>query len=511
MIDVDALTLARLIRSKEVSPVAVVDAVLARIEALQPTVNAFITVTADEARDTARRAEAAVMRGDPLGPLHGVPFSVKDLVFTKGVRTTMGSLIFADQVPAEDAVPVRRLREAGAVLVGKTTTPEFGHKPFTDSPLFGVTRNPWNLARTPGGSSGGAAAAVASGQAPLALGTDGGGSIRIPAACCGIVGLKPTLGRVPHVHQADLFSTTSYIGPMTRTVAEAAACLDAIVGVDAGDPYSRPEPPDDPRDIAVRGLRIGWLPRVGNRLVDAEVLAACEAAVRHLERAGAHVDTVEENFAALEDAFLVVLQAGLAARVGPHMAAFGDKIARSLRESVERGARWSAVDWANALGQRTAVYRRTQALFQRFDVLVSPTLSRPALAVDHDPFEPITIGGEIADRSAARGIRTTGRSISPATLPSRCRAGGRPMDCRSGCRSSGPGTPIAACWPWPRTSSASARARARCPSDRHSSHTRGGPSCRCRPRDSRCSSASTSTPRRCGRRATPRTPSAPSS
>jgi Asp-tRNA(Asn)/Glu-tRNA(Gln) amidotransferase A subunit family amidase len=150
MIDVDALTLARLIRSKEVSPVAVVDAVLARIEALQPTVNAFITVTADEARDTARRAEAAVMRGERLGPLHGVPFSVKDLVFTKGVRTTMGSLIFADQVPGEDAVPVRRLREAGAVLVGKTTTPEFGHKPFTDSPLFGVTRNPWNLACGPG-------------------------------------------------------------------------------------------------------------------------------------------------------------------------------------------------------------------------------------------------------------------------------------------------------------------------------------------------------------------------
>ena len=396
MIDTDALTLARLIRTKELSPVTVVDTVLARIEALQPTINAFITVTADEAREAARRAEAAVMAGGTLGPFHGVPFSVKDLVFTKGVRTTMGSLIFANQVPGEDAVPVRRLREAGAILVGKTTTPEFGHKPLTDSPLFGATRNPWNLSRTAGGSSGGAAAAVATGQGPLALGTDGGGSIRIPAACCGIVGLKPTLGRVPHVHQADLFSTTSYIGPMTRTVAEAAACLDAIVGFDAGDPYSRPEPPHDPRDTAVRGLRLGWLPRVGNRRVDADVLAACEAAVRHLEGQGAHVDTVEEDFATLEDAFLVVLQAGLAARVGPHMAKFGDKVASSLRESVERGARWSAVDWATALGQRTAVYRRVQALFQRFDFLVSPTLARPALDVDHDAFEPITIGGEAA-------------------------------------------------------------------------------------------------------------------
>ncbi|OGK94859.1 MAG: hypothetical protein A2W08_10785 [Candidatus Rokubacteria bacterium RBG_16_73_20] len=396
MIATDALTLARQIRGKEVSPVAVVDAVLHRIEALQPTVNAFITVTADEAREAARRAEAAVMAGAPLGQLHGVPFSVKDLLFTKGVRTTMGSFIFAEQVPGEDAVPVRRLREAGAILIGKTTTPEFGHKPLTDSPLFGVTRNPWDLSRTPGGSSGGAAAAVASGQGPLALGTDGGGSIRIPAACCGIVGLKPTLGRVPHVHQADLFSTSSYIGPMTRTVADAAACLDAIVGFDPGDPYSRPEPPDDPRGVEVRGLRLGWMPRVGNRLVDGETLAACEAAVRHLEGQGARVETVEEDFAAFEPIFLVFLQGGLAARIGSHMAKFGDRVAKSLRESVERGAGWSAVDWGHALGQRTVVFRRVQALFRRFDVLVSPTLSRPALAADHDPFQPITIGGEAA-------------------------------------------------------------------------------------------------------------------
>ena len=162
MIETDALTLARQIRRKEVSPVAVVDAVLHRIEALQPTVNAFITVTADEAREAARRAEAAVMAGAPLGQLHGVPFSVKDLLFTKGVRTTMGSFIFAEQVPGEDAVPVRRLREAGAILIGKTTTPEFGHKPLTDSPLFGVTRNPWDLSRTPGGSPPPAAASSGS-------------------------------------------------------------------------------------------------------------------------------------------------------------------------------------------------------------------------------------------------------------------------------------------------------------------------------------------------------------
>ena len=396
LIDLDALALARAIRVKEISPVEVVDAVLRRIEALQPTINAFITVSADEARESARRAEAALMAGAPVGPLHGVPFSAKDLLFTKGVRTTMGSVIHADQVPGEDAVAVRRLREAGAILIGKTTTPEFGHKPLTDSPLFGVTRNPWNLARTAGGSSGGAAAAVASGQGPLALGTDGGGSIRIPAACCGIVGLKPTLGRVPHTQQADLFSTVSYVGPMTRTVADAAACFDALVGFDAGDPYSRPEPEVDARDVSVRGLRVGWLPRVGNRLVDGDTLAACEAVVRHLEAGGARVDTVEEDFAAFEPVFLVFLEAGLLARVGAQVKSLGDRVAASLRESVARGARWTGADYASALAQRTTVFRRVQTLFARFDVLVSPTLSRPALDADHDAHAPITIDGQEA-------------------------------------------------------------------------------------------------------------------
>ena len=396
MIDLDAVTLAREIRAKKISPVEAVDAVLRRIEALQPTVNAFITVTAHEARAAARRAEAEVMAGGLLGSLHGVPFSVKDLLFTKGVRTTMGSFIFSDQVPAHDAVPVARLRDAGAILIGKTTTPEFGHKPLTDSPLFGVTRNPWNLSRTAGGSSGGAAAAVVTGQGPLALGTDGGGSIRIPAACCGIVGLKPTLGRVPHTQQADLFSTVSYVGPMARTVADAALCFDAIIGFDPDDPYSRPEPTTDEHTVTVRELRIGWMPRVGNRLVDGDTLAACEAAVRHLERDGARVETVDEDFAAFEPIFLVFLQAGLASRIGAHMPAFGDRVAKSLRESVERGARWTGADYASALARRTVVFRRVQTLLERFDVLVSPTLSRPALDADHDAHAPIVIDGREA-------------------------------------------------------------------------------------------------------------------
>jgi aspartyl-tRNA(Asn)/glutamyl-tRNA(Gln) amidotransferase subunit A len=206
--DFSATELAASIRRKRVSPVELVDAVLARIDSSQASVNAFITVLYDAARAQAKAAEKAVMLGDDLGPLHGVPFSVKDLTYTAGVRTTMGSAIFENFVPTEDAVPVARLKHAGAILLGKTTTPEFGHKPLTDSPIFGVTRNPWDLSRTCGGSSGGAAAAIASGLGPLALGSDGGGSIRIPASCCGIVGLKATLGVVPHGTR-QIFSVTT--------------------------------------------------------------------------------------------------------------------------------------------------------------------------------------------------------------------------------------------------------------------------------------------------------------
>ena len=192
-----ALDLARLVRDKKVSPVEVIDAGPRAHRAAEPALNAYCTVAAEEARDAAAAAEVAVMTGEPLGPLHGVPVSVKDLLFTRRVRTTGGSRLFADHVPEEDAVVVERLKAAGAIIVGKTNTPEFGHKGVTDNPLFGTTRNPWNLALTPGGSSGGAAAAVAAGLGPLAVGTDGGGSIRLPASFCGIYGLKPSFGRVP--------------------------------------------------------------------------------------------------------------------------------------------------------------------------------------------------------------------------------------------------------------------------------------------------------------------------
>ena len=251
---------ARIAR-REVSPVEVTDAVLDRIERLQPVLNCFITVCADEAREQARAAEQAVMRGEALGLLHGVPYSAKDLVNTAGVRTTFGSLLYEHNVPKEDAVAAARMKAAGAILVGKTTTPEFGTKALTDSPLFGRTRNAWSAEATSGGSSGGAAVAVASGLAPIGIATDGGGSTRIPAACNGLVGLKQTNGVIAHSQAQDAFGNYTYVTPMTRTVADTALMLQAMAGADDSDPWSIGVPAPDYVEAAqpvgdLRGRRI---------------------------------------------------------------------------------------------------------------------------------------------------------------------------------------------------------------------------------------------------------------
>lgn len=400
-----AIDVAAAIRTRRLSPVELIEAVLDAAERTQPTLNAFVTICAETARAQARAAEQAVMRGDPLGTLHGVPFSVKDLTWTRGVRTTMGSALFADFVPDEDAVPVARLRAAGAILIGKTTTPAFGHKPFTESTVSGITRNPWNLAHTPGGSSGGAAAAVAAGIGPLALGTDGGGSIRIPAACCGIVGLKPTLGRVPNIHAPDAFGNNSYIGPMTRSVAETRLMLRVIEGPDPRDPYAAAIPPDSPPlPDRLDGLRIGWMERVGNRLLDAEVEARTTDAVAHLESLGAIVEPMEIDFVAEEDSFLVVLQTALAGRLGDRLGRDRARIDQSLAETIERGLRRTTTEILAATARRTALFRKLVALLHRVDLLVSPTLTAPPPVTGLDPFAPFHVAG---DAGAAGRIRST--------------------------------------------------------------------------------------------------------
>src|SRR6266699_1728074 len=297
-----AAELAALIAQRVVSPVEVVDGVLARIERSQSVLNAFITVCAEEARVAAKAAEAAVMRGETLGPLHGVPFAVKDLVNTAGVRTTFGSVALADNVPVADSPAVARLKRAGAILVGTTTTPEFGHKCFTDAPLFGRTANPWDLTRTCGGSSGGGAAAVAAGLGPIGIGTDGGGSSRIPAACCGIVGFKQTLGLVPHDLTPDGCGNQAHITPMTRTVMDSALMLQAMAGPDPCDPHSLGLPTPDFVSGAraegdLKGLRIAWRPLLGNGIVAGEVRAACEKALAVFAELGAVVEPAADDFA----------------------------------------------------------------------------------------------------------------------------------------------------------------------------------------------------------------------
>ncbi|MBI4593966.1 MAG: amidase, partial [Candidatus Rokubacteria bacterium] len=235
-----AAELAALIRRKKVSPVEVIDAVLARIGTVNPRINAYVTLMAEAARKEARTAERQLTRRSArLGPLHGVPFSVKDLVITKGVRTTFGTPLYRDHVPTEDAPIVERMKAAGAIMLGKTNTPTLGWLGATHNLLFGITRNPWNLERTPGGSSGGASAACAAGLGPLHVGTDGGGSIRIPASFTGIFGLKPSFGRIPVYPFSGAWSL-SHVGPMTRTVADAALMMNVCAGPDERDMYSLP-------------------------------------------------------------------------------------------------------------------------------------------------------------------------------------------------------------------------------------------------------------------------------
>jgi len=249
-----ATELRGLIADKRISPVEITRAVLARAEALQPQLNCFITICGDEAMAAARAAERKMMAGEPLGLLHGIPVTVKDIVNTKGVKTTFGAVPYKDNVPTEDAVAVAKLRAEGAILIGKTTTPEFGSKCLTDSPLFGRTRNAWSAERSSGGSSGGAAVAVASGIAPLAIATDGGGSTRIPAACNGVVGLKQSNGVIAHSQALDAFGNQTYVTPTTRTVADTALMMQAMAGEDACDPWSIGMPmPDFIGTAAPRG------------------------------------------------------------------------------------------------------------------------------------------------------------------------------------------------------------------------------------------------------------------
>ena len=389
-----ALELGDLIRKKELTPVEVTDAALARLEAVNPLLNAFCLVAAERAREQAREAEIAVVKGEPLGPLHGVPISIKDVLATRGLATTGGSRLFADAVPEEDAIPVARLKAAGAVILGKTNTSEFGHKAVTENPLFGVTRNPWNPERTPGGSTGGGGAAVAAGVGPLALGTDGGGSVRIPAAFCGVFGLKPSFGRVPHAGGFPGWAHVSHVGPLARTVRDAAALLDVIAGGDDRDRRSLPREPGSylqACDAGVAGLHVAWTPDLGYAAVDPRVRALCETAAAEFESLGCHVEVVSPGWEDPEEWFGTLIAAHFYAAWSDRLPDAEPLMDPTLVTLIRRGGAVPARDYVRAVDRIQAYWAEVRAFLERFDLLLMPTVAVPPF--DAGPRPPREVDG----------------------------------------------------------------------------------------------------------------------
>lgn len=379
--DFSAAELLASYRAKRASPVEATQACLSRIDALNAKLNAFCLVDADRALLAARESEARWLRGAPEGLLDGVPVSIKDLLLTSGWPTLRGSrTVDANQAWDQDAPAVARLREHRAIMLGKTTTPEFGWKAVTDSPLTGITRNPWNPAKTPGGSSGGAAAAVATGMGALAVGTDGGGSIRIPASFTGIFGLKPSFGRVP-AWPLSLFGTVSHVGPMTRTVEDAALMLDVISKPDVRDWFALPYDDrgyDDGLDDGVAGLRMAFAPTLGDAKVDAEVADIVGRAVAAFGELGA--DVVEaapdlHDVASVERMHWWTGATRVVAAIAPERRALADP---GLLRIAEKGSAFSLADYLAAVEARAALGAALKEFHARCPILLTPTLPVPA-------------------------------------------------------------------------------------------------------------------------------------
>jgi aspartyl-tRNA(Asn)/glutamyl-tRNA(Gln) amidotransferase subunit A len=379
-----ATELVALYRAKRLSPVEATEAALQRIEALDGKLNAFCLVDGEGALAAARQSEARWAKGAPQGLLDGVPASIKDILLTRGWPTLRGSKLSSREGKwDEDAPSVARLREHGAVLLGKTTTPEFGWKALGDSPLTGITRNPWSLDHTPGGSSAGAAAALAVGIGALALGTDGGGSVRVPCAFCGLPGLKATFGRVP-AWPPSTMGLLANVGPMARSVADNALLLDVIAGADARDPYGLPPPTEKFRDAiggSIKGVRIAFSATLGYARVDPEIAVAVAAAAQRFAELGAIVEEADPGFAAPREMFLTLWQAGAAKLLGGITPAERALLDPGLAASVEKGARFSAVDYAVADAARFELGHRMSLFHQRYDLLLTPSVAVPALPV----------------------------------------------------------------------------------------------------------------------------------
>ena len=397
----EAVELARRVRARELSPVEVVDAVLDRMDRLEPTLHAFCTPTPELAREEARRLEQEISEGKDPGPLAGVPVGIKDLHAAKGIRMAMGSHAYKDFVPDEDDVAVERLKGAGAVVLGKTNVPEFGYSGASDNPVFETTVNPWDTSRTSGGSSAGSGAAVATGMGPIALGSDGGGSIRIPASFCGLFGMKASMGRVPLYPGCrdesrpgmSSWESLEHIGPLSRTVRDGALMLSVMAGPEDRDRHSRPEAHFDwvrAPEGDVRGLRVAYSPDWGYAAVDPEVRRVVGEAVKVFEEdLGCTVEEAHPGFEDPYDAFLAQL-ANDTDLVGMRKLAeeLGDKMSPHLVEFLQE--EWTAEDLTNAVMTRKGVYNKMWRFMRDYDLLLTPTLLVPA-------FEPGIQGPEVID------------------------------------------------------------------------------------------------------------------
>ncbi len=385
--------LAALIADRQVSPVEITQLYFDRIERLDSRLNSYLTLTQDEAMQSARAAEDAVMRGDALGSLHGVPISIKDLQMTKGIRTTMGSLAYQEQIPAADSAVVERVKATGAVILGKTNTPEFGLLGANENRLGDECRNPWNTERTSGASSGGAGAAIAAGLCSLGTGGDGGGSIRIPASFCGIYGIKPTQGRVSSfsgVPSTPLVNITSQQGPMSRTVKDSAILLQALAGYDPRDASSLHAPAPDfigALDTDISGLRIAWSPDYGYAGVDAEVVEVSAAAARAFEGMGC---VVENSDLALESPFetwWVFFCSNVFVTQGHLLDDPSDPLSWYGRMAIEDGRDYTTGDFIRAMGARDRMINQFADVFDDYDLLLSPTMATTAFPVQEYPAE----------------------------------------------------------------------------------------------------------------------------
>jgi amidase len=379
-----AVELVRRIHSRNLSATEVLLAHLAQIERLNPRVNAIVTLIAEQALGQARGADAALARGEAVGPLHGLPVAHKDLIATKGIRTTSGSPIFAQHVPDQNALIVERLQRAGAITIGKTNTPEFGAGSQTFNSVFGATLNPYDTTKTCGGSSGGAAVALACGMMPIADGSDMGGSLRNPAGYCNVVGLRPAPGRVPSWPTQNAWESLSVQGPMARTVQDVALLLSVMAGPDPRSPIAIAEPGShfaQPLDRDFRGTRVAWSRDLGGLPVDPRVTAAIDAQRHTFESLGCMVEDDQPDFADADEAFKAWRAWAFELSHGELLHTHRDQLKDTVIWNIEDGARLTGPDLARAERKRTALYERVREFMETYEFMICPVSQVPPFDV----------------------------------------------------------------------------------------------------------------------------------